>query len=126
MSNQYFSFCCNSLHKFFFFFFQAEDGIRDGHVTGVQTCALPISHHASVSGYHEDRRRDRMSLKGGYLVLRLTWHDIWQDWSKTCEPLADLIGKRVHRGPLLCSTAHAPRAWSDEPRPSPRRGDRAL
>src|SRR5436309_11595732 len=28
---------------FFFFFFQAEDGIRDFHVTGVQTCALPIS-----------------------------------------------------------------------------------
>src|SRR5690625_7199089 len=26
----------------FLFFFQAEDGIRDGHVTGVQTCALPI------------------------------------------------------------------------------------
>src|SRR5690625_5464218 len=26
------------------FFFQAEDGIRDGHVTGVQTCALPIYH----------------------------------------------------------------------------------
>src|SRR5437660_4307440 len=24
------------------FFFQAKDGIRDGHVTGVQTCALPI------------------------------------------------------------------------------------
>src|SRR5690625_2879209 len=29
--------CCHVL-----FFFQAEDGIRDGHVTGVQTCALPI------------------------------------------------------------------------------------
>src|SRR5438046_5497719 len=27
---------------FFFFFFQAEDGIRDWSVTGVQTCALPI------------------------------------------------------------------------------------
>src|SRR5438094_5697808 len=27
---------------FFFFFFQAEDGIRDRTVTGVQTCALPI------------------------------------------------------------------------------------
>src|SRR3989442_4445165 len=27
----------------FFFFFQAEDGIRDADVTGVQTCALPIS-----------------------------------------------------------------------------------
>src|SRR5690625_7636435 len=27
-------------------FFQAEDGIRDGHVTGVQTCALPISNES--------------------------------------------------------------------------------
>src|SRR5207249_8259102 len=27
----------------YFFFFQAEDGIRDRNVTGVQTCALPIS-----------------------------------------------------------------------------------
>src|SRR2546427_8267720 len=33
-----------SLYIFsFFFFFQAEDGIRDLTVTGVQTCALPIS-----------------------------------------------------------------------------------
>src|SRR5687768_2932456 len=31
---------------FFFFFFQAEDGIRDVAVTGVQTCALPISQRA--------------------------------------------------------------------------------
>ena len=29
----------------FFFFFQAEDGIRDDLVTGVQTCALPICIH---------------------------------------------------------------------------------
>src|SRR5215470_9807940 len=29
--------------RFFVFFFQAEDGIRDATVTGVQTCALPIS-----------------------------------------------------------------------------------
>src|SRR5438874_8047902 len=29
-------------HPFFHFFFQAEDGIRDLYVTGVQTCALPI------------------------------------------------------------------------------------
>src|SRR5690606_40454942 len=44
-----------------FFFFQAEDGIRDFHVTGVQTCALPISEcmtnlsiyaeHAKVKNY---------------------------------------------------------------------------
>src|SRR5256886_2262428 len=31
------------MYVFFFFFFQAEDGIRDLTVTGVQTCALPIS-----------------------------------------------------------------------------------
>src|SRR5207249_5138877 len=31
------------LEYYFFFFFQAEDGIRDRNVTGVQTCALPIS-----------------------------------------------------------------------------------
>src|SRR5690606_40228160 len=35
------------------FFFQAEDGIRDFHVTGVQTCALPIS------GLDQDRRSAR-------------------------------------------------------------------
>src|SRR5690348_3966384 len=34
---------CFFLVCLFFFFFQAEDGIRDGRVTGVQTCALPIS-----------------------------------------------------------------------------------
>src|SRR5699024_12150722 len=31
------------LQKVHLFFFQAEDGIRDRNVTGVQTCALPIS-----------------------------------------------------------------------------------
>src|SRR5438876_4959820 len=30
------------VYYLYFFFFQAEDGIRDGRVTGVQTCALPI------------------------------------------------------------------------------------
>src|SRR5690606_15849691 len=38
----------------FFFFFQAEDGIRDFHVTGVQTCALPI--------YLADREREASFL----------------------------------------------------------------
>src|SRR5207245_4326659 len=32
-------------YNYFFFFFQAEDGIRDATVTGVQTCALPICVH---------------------------------------------------------------------------------
>src|SRR6266446_167665 len=38
------------LRFFFFFFFQAEDGIRDYKVTGVQTCALPISPRGRRSG----------------------------------------------------------------------------
>ena len=40
---QSFDRCCISVW-FYFFFFQAEDGIRDYKVTGVQTCALPISY----------------------------------------------------------------------------------
>src|SRR5690554_7321969 len=40
------SLCCMLC---FFFFFQAEDGIRDADVTGVQTCALPISTSPSTA-----------------------------------------------------------------------------
>src|SRR5437762_4453558 len=39
-----------SILFFFFFFFQAEDGIRDTSVTGVQTCALPISDRDDAPG----------------------------------------------------------------------------
>src|SRR5438034_8955875 len=35
----------------FIFFFQAEDGIRDHCVTGVQTCALPIYEHAIAQDF---------------------------------------------------------------------------
>src|SRR5256886_13747443 len=43
---------------FLFFFFQAEDGIRDLTVTGVQTCALPISCR-SARGPHRRRASPR-------------------------------------------------------------------
>src|SRR5256885_13068976 len=46
--------CC------FFFFFQAEDGIRDYKVTGVQTCALPISLPATI-----ESRRTRWHQEPG-------------------------------------------------------------
>src|SRR5438046_1971968 len=39
---------------FFFFFFQAEDGIRDWSVTGVQTCALPIYRRAVLRRIRRD------------------------------------------------------------------------
>src|SRR5205823_8653178 len=38
----------------YFFFFQAEDGIRDKLVTGVQTCALPISRLLREPGYSQE------------------------------------------------------------------------
>src|SRR5256885_17175403 len=40
----------NSTLECVFFFFQAEDGIRDYKVTGVQTCALPISARPRATG----------------------------------------------------------------------------
>src|SRR5437879_12905068 len=44
-----------------FFFFQAEDGIRDTSVTGVQTCALPISWSAGGQVVTSDvQRRDQV------------------------------------------------------------------
>src|SRR6266436_7083273 len=39
-----------------FFFFQAEDGIRDVAVTGVQTCALPICPRGRGGAYNDDVR----------------------------------------------------------------------
>src|SRR5690348_17414608 len=49
------------------FFFQAEDGIRDGRVTGVQTCALPISSgDASADG-------PRVRSVSLHLMQRMGW-----------------------------------------------------
>src|SRR5690348_17954736 len=50
------------------FFFQAEDGIRDGRVTGVQTCALPICELGGVDlvvGTVEKRDADARHLVPG-------------------------------------------------------------
>src|SRR5699024_10074645 len=57
----------------FVFFFQAEDGIRDRNVTGVQTCALPIS-LVIVDELHvvTDRVWEAMSLASGKRLESLT------------------------------------------------------
>src|SRR5437762_13692540 len=49
------------------FFFQAEDGIRDTSVTGVQTCALPI-----WPGSEESSSRCRPTLSAGFARARAT------------------------------------------------------
>src|SRR5207248_7715590 len=77
------------------FFFQAEDGIRDRTVTGVQTCALPISPRdadgAAPYDPHWERRHPHraawMALAGpatnytlmiiAAILLRLGWHQGW-------------------------------------------------
>src|SRR5699024_11294317 len=57
---------------FIFFFFQAEDGIRDRNVTGVQTCALPI---LSLSYFYivsrQEETRFQLVLKPPTKTLKL-------------------------------------------------------
>src|SRR6516162_10993940 len=65
----------------FFFFFQAEDGIRDYKVTGVKTCALPI-----FSGLQSTVRREAQPAG---LIAAPEWH-----WCR----FAVLAG--IHRAPI--------------------------
>src|SRR2546430_5406277 len=60
------------------FFFQAEDGIRDLTVTGVQTCALPISKGAATYQLHMNPNRATKVLHrkpgaGDWEVVELEW-----------------------------------------------------
>src|SRR5437879_13200855 len=54
-----------------FFFFQAEDGIRDTSVTGVQTCALPISSEMPAAASEEASRACRELAFPTHLHLRI-------------------------------------------------------
>src|SRR2546429_5433828 len=61
-------------HLIVFFFFQAEDGIRDVAVTGVQTCALPILATADDQAWthllgHQPRSSHEMLRSSAYGVV---------------------------------------------------------
>src|SRR2546421_3876866 len=56
----------------FFFFFQAEDGIRDLIVTGVQTCALPIFRLHALAERLEVVRAGKRGGSDGSAVVRVT------------------------------------------------------
>ena len=65
-----------------FFFFQAEDGIRDDLVTGVQTCALPIWGAAATKNGHDKKRgrcrNEKWSVKkGGAAATRTGQYKKW-------------------------------------------------
>src|SRR2546425_8365936 len=64
----------------FFFFFQAEDGIRDKLVTGVQTCALPISSYASdqaIFPIAQDRWFVGLATLAAFVVPPLAASEYW-------------------------------------------------
>src|SRR5256884_6791705 len=71
-----------------FFFFQAEDGIRDVAVTGVQTCALPISFAPSTATYASPRG-GRMPLPS---MISMKWFI-----SPSIDPYAVSFGGRTTR-----------------------------
>src|SRR5690606_40636872 len=57
----------------FCFFFQAEDGIRDFHVTGVQTCALPICmKQKSTRASIKNEANNGLSNKNGTVAMART------------------------------------------------------
>ena len=60
------------------FFFQAEDGIRDGLVTGVQTCALPI-YFVNEDGVFHDATDELTDLGDQYFVSAASVTDINRD-----------------------------------------------
>src|SRR5688500_19073323 len=64
-----------------FFFFQAEDGIRDYKVTGVQTCALPISHCSRIAS----RARSRDAATTSSIAWpRSEERRVGKEWSSRC------------------------------------------
>ena len=52
------------------FFFQAEDGIRDTSVTGVQTCALPISFDGNSVPIHNEKTTKFSILPGQKIYFK--------------------------------------------------------
>src|SRR5256885_12606419 len=75
----------------FLFFFQAEDGIRDYKVTGVQTCALPISIRALRDGYQV------VGIRRGWGGLVDYVRDAKADNSENVQPLSEAIVNRAGR-----------------------------
>src|SRR5256886_7681663 len=83
--------------RFFLFFFQAEDGIRDLTVTGVQTCALPIfvknrSVRYGVANLRRQARGNAVQVASlalgltAVLLLTFTRHDVVEAWRRGAPP----------------------------------------
>src|SRR5438874_13207055 len=114
----------------FFFFFQAEDGIRDLYVTGVQTCALPILMETGASRYPSpavsSSAQDRPLLLGcprpHYSCPGFPFPRCPPPQRETQCWLPDrsrrTTGRVLRALPLL---RHPPRPTDEPPRPTPHR-----
>src|SRR3712207_7412601 len=72
---------------YMYFFFQAEDGIRDIGVTGVQTCALPISEVGQVpAAAFRNRRQTLYQFRGASRAARGTPRRGVQGRGGSCRP----------------------------------------
>src|SRR6266436_10252657 len=67
-------------YDFSFFFFQAEDGIRDVAVTGVQTCALPISRWLAGVMRHGYKGAVEMAATVDFLFGYAATTEVLDDW----------------------------------------------
>src|SRR5690606_39432594 len=98
----------------FFFFFQAEDGIRDFHVTGVQTCALPIFYerlreegYLCKSGESRNRPTQRAMDMGLFEVIERTGQ------APDGAPRVNFTTKVTGKGQQYFIDRYAPRAILD-------------
>lgn len=55
------------------------------------------AYHTDPEAYAEDRRRDQLLIALGYVVLRLTWEDVIEEWERTRELLRSIVADRLHR-----------------------------
>src|SRR3989442_9771604 len=86
-----------------FFFFQAEDGIRDADVTGVQTCALPISpirHAGRRAEWALAWHRPQFSSPWGFAARLERRSPRIGRWSRTAVKLTRLIVVRMAAWPV--------------------------
>src|SRR5216684_7958725 len=101
----------------FFFFFQAEDGIRDVAVTGVQTCALPIL---------RDRRAREVNRPPFKVLSDLLLAEVARRQPRTEEEVQRVPGAQAavlrRLAPEILEAVRAGQSGAPPPRPRPERG----
>src|SRR2546427_5817434 len=81
----------------FVFFFQAEDGIRDLTVTGVQTCALPISNHLAAYWVGMYGGRPLIEKYGRYVLISRRDLDLADRWFARYGELIVFTSRQIGR-----------------------------